>query len=109
MANLERGGNRSAGGLWRYALAAQAQVSLGTIERDLDLAAYEPASIRPGTDWLNARRRAATQIAALQGPLLLSPDEGPGFSGEVAQRLDRVAEALHQDSPSQRIAGHAPS
>jgi hypothetical protein len=102
-------------------MAAQAQASLGAIERDLDLTAYEPASVRPHDGWLQARRRATTGIAALGAPLLLLSDESVGLKEDVARRLeglaDRVADAnssadaieVHLHSIQDALATHAAS
>lgn len=56
----------------RAALAADAQLALGSIERDLELAAYEPRSVRPGREWLKSRRRTLGTTAALLPTLLLA-------------------------------------
>jgi multidrug resistance protein MdtO len=78
----------------RHGLAAEAQASLGAIEGDLDLTAYEPASVRPHDGWLQARRRATTEIGALGAPLLLLSDENVGFKEDVARRLERLADRV---------------
>src|ERR1700744_2302062 len=41
----------------RGVLASQAQSELAEIETDIDLAAYEPGTIRPNAQWLEARRK----------------------------------------------------
>jgi multidrug resistance protein MdtO len=84
----------------RHDMAAEAQASLGAIERDLDLTAYEPASVRPPDDWLQARRRAATEIEALGAPLLLLSDENAGFKEDVARRLEKLADRVVDPSSS---------
>jgi multidrug resistance protein MdtO len=71
--------------------ASEAQAALGALERDLDLATYEPASIHPGLDWLGRRREAAGDMAAMAGVLLLSAVQDPELSRELAKRLDRLA------------------
>jgi len=81
-------------------MAAEAQASLGAIERDLDLTAYEPASVRPHDEWLQARRRAATEIGALGAPLLLLSDENAGFKEGVARRLERLADRVAEANSS---------
>ena len=50
--------------LWRL----QAQSQLAEIETNIDLAAYEPAAVRPSATWLAARRYAADEIGALGEP-----------------------------------------
>lgn len=78
----------------RRALAAETQAALGAIERDLDLLTYEPSSIRPSAAWLRSRRRAAIEIDALEGPLLLIPEQDPSLSSYVASRLEDLAAGL---------------
>jgi multidrug resistance protein MdtO len=75
----------------RPALASQAQSELAEIETDIDLAAYEPSTIRPSTQWLAARRNAADEIGALGSPLLLSADEATTSSAQIAERLEALA------------------
>lgn len=72
--------------------ASEAQISLGTLERDLELADYEPASIRQGRDWLDRRREAAGDMAALAGVLLLSASQDPDLSRDMAERLSQLAD-----------------
>ena len=87
----------------RNAMAAEAQAALGPIERDLDLTAYEPASVRPADDWLQARRSAAAEIATLEASLLLLPQEQ---SEGVARRLDAL-ETLFGRTADSESATHA--
>ncbi len=75
----------------RRALASQAQSELAEIETDLDLAAYEPSTVRPSAQWLAARREAADEIGALGSPLLLSADEHTTNSTQIARRLEALA------------------
>jgi len=75
----------------RRGFAAQIGTALGDLNRDLALASYEPASIRPTADWLEVRRRAAGEIAALEAPVLLSASENQAYSAQIAQRLERLA------------------
>jgi multidrug resistance protein MdtO len=74
------------------ALALQAQSELAEIETDIDLAAYEPSTVRPTPQWLAARRKAADEIGALGSPLLLSADEHTATSAQIAKRLEALAE-----------------
>jgi multidrug resistance protein MdtO len=76
----------------RRALASAAQSQLGKIETDIDLADYEPEAVRPNAAWLAARRRAADEIGALEAPLLLSADDDPRTSAQIADRLEALAE-----------------
>ncbi len=80
----------------RRLFAIEAQAALSALKQNIDLIRYEPASIRPVKTWLAARHRAAREIAALQGPLLLqashpSPAADALPWSAVTQRLDRLA------------------
>ena len=79
--------------------AAEAQEMLAGIERDLDLARYEPPSIRPIGSWIGVRRRAADEVGALFGPLLLTADKDLRISAQLANRLLKLAnnlDAVHE-------------
>jgi multidrug resistance protein MdtO len=76
----------------RYALAGETQAALGAIGQDLDLARYEPGSIRPSFDWLEVRRKAMMEVAALEAPLLLGRVLAPRSADAIAKRLDRLAD-----------------
>jgi multidrug resistance protein MdtO len=78
----------------RRSEAPEAQEMLAGIERDLDLALYEPPSIRPVDSWIGVRRRAADELGALFGPLLLTADKDLRFSAQLANRLRRLANNL---------------
>ncbi len=88
---------RAANRRMRRAASAEAQAALGAIEADLDLVRYEPVSVRPDQGWLAARQGAAREIGALEGLLLVSPDQDTRFSAHVAGRLEALATRL--DSP----------
>jgi multidrug resistance protein MdtO len=75
----------------RRTMASQAQSELAEIETDIDLAAYEPDTVRPSAQWLAARRKAADEIGALASPLLLSADEPTANSALIAKRLEALA------------------
>ena len=92
--------------------APEAQEMLAGIERDLDLAPYEPRSIRPIDSWIEVRRRAADKLGALFGPLLLTADEDLRFSAPIANRLRRLADnldAVHEAHTSVTDGGVASS
>ena len=76
----------------RRALASAAQSQLGKIETDIDLAAYEPEAVRPSAAWLAARRHAAVEIGALEGPLLLSAGSDARTTAQIADRLEVLAD-----------------
>ena len=71
----------------RDALAPQAQEMLASAEQDLDLALYEPPSVRHSDQSIGNYRRAAQEIGALFGPLLLTARAAPRFSAKIAARL----------------------
>jgi multidrug resistance protein MdtO len=75
----------------RPALASQAQSQLAEIETDIDLAAYEPSTVRPNARWLAVRRKAADEIGALGSPLLLDADKDETTSAQIAKRLEALA------------------
>jgi multidrug resistance protein MdtO len=78
----------------RWGIAAEVRSSLAVIEQDLELAHYEPPSIRPPPAWLDERRQVAGILSSLQGPLLIGADQEPaGFVG-TALRLERLAQSL---------------
>jgi multidrug resistance protein MdtO len=78
----------------RWRLAAETRTQLASIEQDLDLTHYEPASIRAAPTWLDARREAVRTLSSLQGPLLIGADQDPGAFTGVARRLERLAESV---------------
>jgi multidrug resistance protein MdtO len=78
----------------RRSEASEAQEMLAGIERDLNLALYEPPSIRPVDRWIGVRRRAADELGALFGPLLLTADKDLRISAHLANRLHRLADNL---------------
>jgi multidrug resistance protein MdtO len=75
----------------RPAMASQAQAQLAEIETDIDLAAYEPGTVRPNAQWLAARRKAADEIDALGSPLLLDAEKDATTSAQIAKRLEALA------------------
>jgi multidrug resistance protein MdtO len=75
----------------RWALAVEARTRLGAVEQDLDLARYEPASIRPAEAWLDRRREIAHAASSLLAPLLIGRDRDALASAAAERRLDRLA------------------
>ncbi|WP_263359060.1 FUSC family protein [Acidicapsa ligni] len=63
----------------RRRLAAETHSILDAIKSDIHLAAYEPASIRPGSTWLDAQQHAAEAARRLEPVLLgiaeLAPEQ----------------------------------
>jgi multidrug resistance protein MdtO len=76
----------------RRALASQAQSALAAIETEIDLARYEPSTVRPTEAWLSARRHVATEIGALGSVLLLSADDSVATRTQIANRLKSLAD-----------------
>jgi multidrug resistance protein MdtO len=74
----------------RRALASQSRSTLAAIQTDIELAGYEPSTVRPTADWLAERRSAVREIDALQSPLLLSSDLEAPVRAYVANRLERL-------------------
>ena len=95
----------TAGKSARPALASQAQSELAEIENDIDLAAYEPSTIRPNPQWLTARRKAADEISALGSPLLLDSDKDATASAQIANRLEALADRFAVTEIPGRLQG----
>jgi len=95
----------TAGKSARPALASQAQSELAEIENDIDLAAYEPSTIRPNPQWLTARRKAADEIGALGSPLLLDSDKDATASAQIANRLEALADRFAVTEIPGRLQG----
>ena len=83
-----------AGGQAAILAASQALAAMATLQRNLDLMAYEPRRIRPQGDWLDRRRHAADELAALETPLWFSAGQTPEQSENVASWLDRLADGI---------------
>ena len=77
----------------RYALAAEAQTALGGLDQDLDLAAYEPASLGASRAWAMEREAIVGPAVRLPGLLVLAADQAPGQLAGVSTRLRRLAAA----------------
>ena len=84
----------------RCLLASEACAALGAIEQDIELAQYEPSSVRPANDWLDLRRRTANAIAALMGPLWLRANQDPSLGGGLSRRLNGLAGSFGDHSES---------
>ena len=84
----------------RCSLASEASAALGAIEQDIELAQYEPSSVRPANDWLDLRRRTANAIAALMGPLWLRANQDPSLGGGLSRRLNGLAGSFGDHSES---------
>ena len=75
----------------RGALAAQAQSALAEIQTDIELANYEPSTVRPTEAWLAARRHVAEEIGGLESLLLLSAQNHAATRAQIANRLGTLA------------------
>jgi multidrug resistance protein MdtO len=75
----------------RRALASSMQSALAEIETDIDLASYEPDTVRPSAAWLSARRFLADEIGALESLLLLNADDDATPRTQIASRLESLA------------------
>ncbi len=77
----------------RRALAGQALTTRQSLDSDLTLVRYEPASLRPTEAWLARRRRAGRVVGSLIPRLFLSGNEKV-LAEESAARLEAMANAL---------------
>jgi multidrug resistance protein MdtO len=78
----------------RRLLASQAQSTLREIETDIELAHYEPASIRRSNEWLSGRQQVMENSQSLGTLLLLSADTRELSRVDAATRLERLAMRL---------------
>lgn len=62
----------------RQALIANAVAATVEVRRWLDLAAFEPITLRPPSGWVEDRRRLLARIDRLEAPLLLAQPEATG-------------------------------
>ncbi|HEY0296488.1 MAG TPA: FUSC family protein [Bordetella sp.] len=91
----------------RRAQAADALMRHQAIGQDLGLIPYEPSWVRPGADWVAARRRALAELTALEAPLFLAADRMPGNATLQAQL--RGIDAITADLMPKEPAVHAPA
>ena len=75
----------------RRLLASQAQGALKEIETDIELAHYEPASVRSPAAWLAARRQSVENSQSLGMLLLIGADTRELSRVDAASRLERLA------------------
>jgi multidrug resistance protein MdtO len=78
----------------RRLLASEIQGTLSGIETDIELAHYEPASIRRSAAWLSARRQVVENSQSLSSLLLLSADTRELTRVHAVPRLERLATRL---------------
>jgi multidrug resistance protein MdtO len=89
----------------RRLLASQVQGTLREIATDIELARYEPASIRRSAAWLSARRQVVAESQSLGTLLLLSADTRELARVDAPTRLERLARHLAEpcDTVSSRL------
>lgn len=90
----------------RRLLASQVQGTLREIEADIELAHYEPASIRSSAAWLSARRQVVRASQSLGTELLLSTDARELSRIDAMGRLERLA--THLGGPPETASPPAP-
>jgi multidrug resistance protein MdtO len=78
----------------RQLLGSQAQGTLGEIETDIELAHYEPASVRSSAAWLSSRRQLVENSQSLGTLLLISAGTSELWRVDAAMRLERLATRL---------------
>ncbi len=76
----------------RRRLAAKAQAALGAVSNDLELARYEPASVRPGMNWLEHRRAMVDGVDALGTRLLLATETSSCLPDDIERRIECLAD-----------------
>ncbi|MFP3614174.1 FUSC family protein [Paraburkholderia sp. DD10] len=62
----------------RRAQAAAAMARRGALENDLGLMRYEPAWVHPEPQWIAERRAWLAALHAIEGPMFLLAEHGPG-------------------------------
>jgi multidrug resistance protein MdtO len=73
----------------RSRLGAEAHVLLTNANRDVLLAAYEPESVRPHSEWLSTRRQLIDAAQNLETPLYFSVEMGTEHQREeIARELE---------------------
>ncbi len=77
----------------RRALAGQALTTRQSLDSDLTLVRYEPASLRPANAWLTRRRRAERIVGSLIPRLFLGANE-KALAEESAALLEVMADVL---------------
>jgi len=83
----------------RLDLVAETQSAIGSVDQDVELSGYEPASIRQETSWIRCRQRIVGAIDAAVGPLLLGAGSGSGATAGLADRLSHLADSLEGGGP----------
>lgn len=71
--------------------------AISTIDTDLQIAYYEPSSIRPSTDWLERRKAQLDRVPRLEYTLLTA-ESRKDLDG-MAEQLDQSADAIERGDP----------
>jgi multidrug resistance protein MdtO len=82
----------------RRLLAAEALGSLRATETDIELARYEPSSIRSSPAWLATRQQVIENAQSVSALLLVSADTTELSRVDAAARLERLATSLSAPS-----------
>jgi multidrug resistance protein MdtO len=93
----------------RYRRASQVHAAGVGLVQDIGLGPYEPRTVRPAPAWLEARSAVAGDIAALEGPLLLSARGDPAFARTVGERLHHLADRMAASLASAPAAEVSPT
>jgi multidrug resistance protein MdtO len=76
----------------------KAHTAIAKIDTDLQLAYYEPSSLRPSIAWLRQRKALLDSVPALEYPLLYSDRRDK--LDDMAARFDRMADAVESGEPT---------
>jgi multidrug resistance protein MdtO len=87
----------------RRLLVSQVQGALKETETDIELADYEPASIRSSPAWLSARRQVVANSQSLSTLLLLSAYPSELSRVDAVTRLNRMATRLAEPTNTQHV------
>jgi multidrug resistance protein MdtO len=92
----------------RQLIAAEVTSSLAAVSTDLELARYEPASIRASDGWLSSRREGIERSRSLRPLLLLSQEQDDVRRGLIGTRLTELSANLAGHASAKSDAPNAP-
>jgi multidrug resistance protein MdtO len=92
----------------RRALASKALSALSALKTDIDLASYEPQTVRSSDAWLESREGTARGIGTLYSPLLLSAEQDGEKSTHIATRLEALAGRFASTNAPPPLPGENP-
>ncbi|MFZ6863514.1 FUSC family protein [Undibacterium sp. Ji67W] len=75
-----------------YQQISAARSALSKIERDLEVLRFEPESIRPAPNWIDARQQTADHIALLMDSLLIGIRRNAGTLDQIILRLQHQSD-----------------